>query len=131
MNDFRLIRNPDYSAFQPENAISLHQGFKEKLINWFQQDLAGPRVVISHLAPVINPNTQYRNSPLMPGFNSLDMKLLIETHQPHLWIYGHTHECDRQHVGKTLIVSNQRGYPRKSGGFECAGFDENGLEIEV
>jgi len=131
MNDFRLIRNADGSVFQPEDATALHQTFKDKLLAWFEQDLAGPRVVISHHAPVINPHTQYGNSPLMPGFNSLDMVEVIEKYQPDLWLYGHTHECDDQTVGKTRIVSNQLGYPDRRGGYECAGFDGRGKEIEI
>lgn len=131
MNDFQLIRNADGSVFQPEDAIALHQMFKDRLSAWFEQDLAGPRVVISHHAPVINPNTQYGNSPLRPGFNSLDMAEMIEKYQPDLWLYGHTHECDDQAIGKTRIVSNQLGYPSRRGGFECAGFDPDGLGIEI
>jgi predicted phosphodiesterase len=128
MNDFRLIRNPDNTVFQPENAIERHNVFVTKLRAWLGQDLKGPRVVISHNAPVINPNTQYVGSPLMPAFNSLDMVKLIEEYQPDLWVYGHTHECDDQTLGKTRIISNQLGYPQKYafGGFECPDFDPYG-----
>ncbi|HOO82866.1 MAG TPA: hypothetical protein PK513_10230 [Alphaproteobacteria bacterium] len=59
------------------------------------------------------------------------MQDIIEKHQPDLWIYGHTHECDDQAIGKTRIISNQLGYPNRHGGFECAGFDERGKEIEI
>ena len=102
-----------------------------KLLEWFENDLDGPRIVITHHAPVVNPDTQYASSPLMPAFNSLDMKEIIEKHQPNLWIYGHTHECDDQTIGETRIVSNQLGYPIRDDGFECAGFDEGGKLIEV
>jgi Icc-related predicted phosphoesterase len=88
-------------------------------------------VVITHNAPVINPNTKHRGSPFMPAFNSLDMVEVIERHQPALWIYGHTHECDDQTIGKTRIISNQLGYPGNSNGFECESFDEAGLPIDV
>ena len=130
MNDFRLIRKAD-SSFLPSDTLALHERYVEKLLAWFEEYLSGPRVVISHHAPVINPRTQYMGSPLMPAFNSLDMQEIIEQHRPDLWIYGHTHECDDQTLGKTWIVSNQLGYPDRRGGFECAGFDERGMEIEV
>ncbi|MCB1721889.1 MAG: metallophosphoesterase [Rhodospirillales bacterium] len=130
MNDFRLIRKAD-SPFLPSDTLALHERYVEKFLAWFDEDLSGPRVVISHHAPVINPCTQYMGSPLMPAFNSLDMQAIIEKHQPDLWIYGHTHECDDQTLGKTRIVSNQLGYPDRRGGFECAGFDERGMEVEV
>jgi Icc-related predicted phosphoesterase len=88
-------------------------------------------VVITHNAPVINPNTKHRGSPFMPAFNSLDMVEVIERHQPALWVYGHTHECDDQTIGKTRIISNQLGYPGNSNVFECENFDEAGLPIDV
>jgi Icc-related predicted phosphoesterase len=88
-------------------------------------------VVISHNAPVINPNSKYKGGPLTPAFNSLDMVEIIGTHQPALWVYGHTHECDDQTIGRTRIISNQLGYPGNLGGFECKDFDEAGLPVEV
>jgi hypothetical protein len=92
---------------------------------------SGPRVVISHNVPVINPNSKYKGGSLTPAFNSLDMMEIIVTHQPALWVYGHTHECDDQTLGRTRIISNQLGYPGNLGGFECKDFDEAGLPVEV
>jgi predicted MPP superfamily phosphohydrolase len=84
MNDFRLIRNPDQTRFTPADAIGLHTNFASKLLTWLGKDLNGPRVVISHNAPVINPNSKYKGGPLTPAFNSLDMVEIIETRQPAL-----------------------------------------------
>ena len=131
INDFRLICNSDKTAFTPADAVALHKSFASKLLNWFRKDLSGPRVVISHSAPVINPHTRHKGSSLMPAFNSLDMVEVIETCQPALWVYGHTHECDDRMIGKTRIISNQLGYPGNSGGFECEDFDETGLPVDV
>jgi predicted phosphodiesterase len=131
INDFRLIRNPGGTIFRPVDAMALHMNFVAKLLNWFERDLAGPRVVISHNAPVINPDTKFRDSPLWPAFNSLDMVAVIEKHQPALWVYGHTHECDDHIVGQTRIISNQLGYPDGRGGFECNSFDPSGLPAEI
>lgn len=131
MNDFRLIRNIDGSRFTPQDTVTLHNDFVKKLVSWFEKDLSGSRVVISHHVPTINPNTQYKNSPLMPAFNSLDMIEIIEKYQPTLWVYGHTHECDDQTIGKTRIISNQLGYPNQMGGFECKEFDPRGKLVDV
>ena len=131
MNDFRLIHNPNETPFTPADSVALHNRFTSKLLNWFGMNLGGPRVVISHNAPVINPNSKYKGGPLTPAFNSLDMVEIIETHQPALWVYGHTHECDDQMIGRTRIISNQLGYPGSLGGFECKDFDEAGLPVEV
>jgi len=130
MNDFRLIHNRDQTLFMPADAVALHNTFVAKLLNWFEKDLAGPRVVISHTAPVVNPNTKFEGGPLTPAFNSLDMVKLIESQQPVLWVYGHTHECDDQTIGHTRIISNQLGYPDGRGGFECKDFDRAGLPSE-
>jgi predicted phosphodiesterase len=131
MSDFQLIRNPNLSTFRPEDAVELHKTFVSKLKEWFSKERSGSRVVITHNAPVMNPRTQHRNSPLMPAFNSLDMIELIELHQPTLWVYGHTHECDDQTIGKTRIIANQLGYPNRYGGFECKDFDPSGRPVEV
>ena len=131
VNDFRLIYNHDKKPFRPTDAIALHETFVIKLLAWFDKDLSGPRVVISHNAPVINPNTKFRGSPLWPAFNSLDMVKIIEDRQPALWVYGHTHECGDQMIGMTRIISNQLGYPDGRSGFECKEFDRTGLPVEI
>jgi hypothetical protein len=84
MNDYRLIYNPDETPFTPADSIALHKNFATRLLNWFGKNLSAPRVVISHNAPVINPNSKYKDGPLTPAFNSLDMVEIIETHQPAL-----------------------------------------------
>lgn len=130
INDFRLIKNPDFSPFKPSDTLELHKHYVKNLLDWFESKLAGPRVIISHHAPVINPRTQFMDSPLTPAFNSLDMQDIIEKHQPALWVYGHTHECDDQRIGKTRVISNQLGYP-SSTGFECMDFDSYGKPVRI
>src|SRR5579884_1900328 len=68
MNDFRLICNPDRTPFRPVDAVTLHQIFVAKLLAWFDQELRGPRVVISHNAPVMKPATKFSGSVLWPAF---------------------------------------------------------------
>lgn len=129
MNDFRQICF-DGRRFQPQDSILLHQRFVSRLQAWFESCPKGPRVVMTHHAPVVHPLTWYAASPLVPAFHSLDMLAWIEAHQPDLWVYGHTHECDDQWVGRTRILSNQLGYPLHGGGSECAGFDPSGCAWE-
>jgi len=131
MNDFRLIVTDKNQSITPLDTVELHKAYVEKLINWFEKPLEGKRVVISHHAPVINPNTMYGGSNLQPAFNSLDMVEIIEKYQPELWAYGHTHECDDQTIGGTRIVSNQLGYPNGLGGFEVLNFDQHGKRIKL
>lgn len=131
MNDFRLIRTLEGNPLEPADTIIYHETFSTKLKAWFAKDVPGPRVVITHHSPVLNPTTRYAESPYMYAFNALDMMDDIKDHQPDLWIYGHTHECDDQTIGKTRIISNQLGYPDKAGGYECAGFDEGGKPVDL
>ena len=126
MSDFDLIRNANRSAFAPAHSIDLHNRFRAELTAWLRTELIGPRVVISHHAPVVKRDTRFAGSKLQPAFNSLDMVEVILEHQPDLWIYGHTHECDDQMVGGTRVISNQKGY-----GSERTGFDPGGLKISL
>ena len=131
MNDYRFIKMKSGIRLTPRDTIQLHDDFVQKLIAWFKADLSGKRVVITHHAPVINPMTKYIKSPLAPAFNSTDMIPIIEQYQPDLWVYGHTHEGDEHTVGKTRIISNQLGYPNRSGGYECDDFDASGKLIKL
>ena len=129
MNDFRQILTKNDQFLLPQDTVKMHNIFKEKLINWLEKYEGKKRVVISHHAPIKNPNTKYGDSKLQDAFNSLDMVEIIEKYQPNLWIYGHTHECDDQIIGETRIISNQLGYPRNDGSFECSEFDKFGLKV--
>lgn len=131
MNDFRLIRAGE-SRFTPEGSIELHREFATRLNEWFEMIFPGPRVVVTHHAPVSNPKSQHLGSPLQPAFIAYDMRELIEKYEPDIWIYGHTHECDAQTAGKTRIISNQLGYPLKSCAYECSkSFDPLGCPVEI
>lgn len=130
MNDYNMIiYNQD--KLIPKDTIYFHNKYKKALIEWYEKDLIGPRVVISHHAPCINHNGFHKGSDLQPAYNSLDMYPIIEKYQPALWFYGHTHEPDDQMIGNTRIISNPRGYPYRSGKAECKGFHENGLGIII
>jgi len=48
-----------------------------------------------------------------------NLENLILDDEPNLWISGHPHYSCDHHIGKTRIVSDQRGYS----GLEDTGFD--------
>ena len=132
MRDYDLIRTDAGAVLQPADTITLHETFKKKLLIWLKQPLKGPRVIVTHHAPALHPRSRHDGSPLIPAFNSLDMLEIIEKYQPRLWFYGHTHECDRQIIGKTQVISNQLGYRTRSGDYECAqDFDATGAATEI
>jgi len=131
MHDYQRITADNGHILLPEDTLPLHDTFVQKFTTWLQTPLEGPRLVITHHAPCLHPQTVHVNSPLIPAFNSLNMLPLIDKYQPDYWFYGHTHECDRQKIGNTQMVSNQLGY-EKNGAFECAeGFDPAGAAITL
>ncbi len=132
MNDFRLIKMGNGISLTPHYTTELHYQFVKKLLAWFETTRTGNRVVVTHHAPVINPVTKYAGSPLMPAFNSTDMMAIIDEHEPELWVYGHTHECDDHFRGKTRIISNQRGYQHHELRYECQDkFDPEGAPVDM
>lgn len=130
MNDYQLIHH-GYSKLCPQNTVDFHNEYIRKLKDWFETPMEGERVVISHHAPVDNPNSGHYSSQLKPAYVCTGIRPIIEEYQPALWIYGHTHERDRQMIGETQIISNPRGYPYRSGGSECKDFDANGVGFIV
>jgi predicted phosphodiesterase len=134
INDFKVI-NYEGTAFTPEDSVKLHQAFLTKLEAWLYKPISGPRVVITHHAPVIKPDSihsEYTGKLLKPAFVAYDTLALIEKYAPDVWIHGHTHECDYQTIGKTKILSNQLGYKTRFGYYENEGtFDEYGCALTV
>lgn len=128
MNDYSQIMLPNGQFLRASDTVAFHMSFVENLKRWFENGLTGKRVVITHHAPLINPHSKHSSSLYMPAYNSLDMLPIIEKYQPELWVYGHTHECDNQMIGKTRIISNQHGYLSYG---KCAGFDKAGLMVEI
>ena len=109
ISDYNAIKTNRVDFLKPLDTVELHNRFKCILLKWLNITTK-PRVIISHHAPCINPLTQYVDSPLQAAFNSEDMLEVINTHQPDLWIYGHTHEADDRMIGNTRVVSNPLGY---------------------
>jgi Predicted phosphoesterases, related to the Icc protein len=134
MNDFQLICSGNSnmgSPLTPMETTDLHNEFMAALTRWFETDLRGPRIVISHHAPIENPESEHKGSPLQPAFVANDALPLIEKYQPDFWIYGHTHENFSHTIGKTKVISNQLGYPQRQGGYECGDFDVYGVGVTV
>ncbi len=111
LNDHRRIRFND-GRFLPENALALHRATRE----WLAIEVPRARreadmvIVMTHHAPIeeaIPP--QYHGDDLSPAFAS-DMRREIESWQPDLWVWGHTHYSMRMEIGRTQLVSAQRGY---------------------
>jgi predicted phosphodiesterase len=132
LSDFDLIFFKT-DRLTPLDTIRLHHEFKKALKAWFGEDLVGPRVVVTHHAPLEKPRTQHSGGILQPAFVCFDMAGIIDKYQPAAWIYGHTHESDDRAIGRTRLISNPLGYFDAT--FENYGgsgyFDENGCGLAL
>jgi predicted MPP superfamily phosphohydrolase len=135
MSDFSQICHREGELLQPDHTIEMHNAFVEKLIAWFEDELPGSRVVVTHHSPIHDDMSQYNDSSLQPAFVCTDLQKVIEKYQPTLWIHGHTHECRHTTVGeRCTVLSNQRGYPRqgtRGQKNECTDFDVSGLPFII
>lgn len=109
MPDFRIVESAPGITLTPEASSALHQ----EALGWLSEALAepfgGPKVVISHHAPMRDciPG-QYKGDALSPAFASHLPQLMGHMD---LWIHGHVHEpVDRYYKG-TRVVANPGGYP--------------------
>jgi hypothetical protein len=55
MNDYRQIRTDKTKRLKAEDTLKFHEEFVINLKDWLAQNLKGPRVVISHHAPIEEP----------------------------------------------------------------------------
>lgn len=109
MPDFHIIEQPEGETFTPEESRRLHA----ESLAWLERELAqpfsGPRVVISHHAPLaecIPPC--YRGDALSPAFASNLRSLMGKMT---LWFHGHVHEPVDMSVAGTRVMANPGGYP--------------------
>lgn len=109
MPDFRIIEQPEGAVLTPAQSRQLHA----EALAWLEAELArpfsGPRVVVSHHAPLadcIPP--RYRGDLLSPAFASHLPQLMGRMD---LWLHGHVHEPVNLEAGGTRVIANPGGYP--------------------
>lgn len=118
LNDHRLIGS-DGGPFTPAKARALHLETRE----WLAREAVRAReevdtvIVMTHHAPVPDANPPECRGELSPAFAS-DMRREILEWQPDLWVWGHTHFSMRDRLGRTELVSAQRGYIGREPGAE-------------
>lgn len=108
--------NQQSELFTPEDALTLHQ----QALQWLAASLetkTEKTVVVTHHAP--SPAAQPPQRPVSPisGAFWSDLECRMGNHIA-AWIFGHTHHSVDTYVKGTRLVSNQRGYPRESCGFD-------------
>ena len=127
MSDYNLITwNSDDQLLKPSDTIRLHQ----QSLRWLQTELArrdpARCAIVTHHAPSAHsiPDV-YRENLLSAAFASA-LDSFVEQSQVPLWIHGHTHHNVDYTIGRTRILTNQRGYPDQ----RCAGFQPD-LVVEI
>jgi predicted phosphohydrolase len=123
INDFYQIGMGD-RPFTTDDCIQLG----EQHYKWLEQSLSTPTtcehtIVITHFAPsfkVANPKYPIDE---MSAYFCASFDDLIQTYQPDIWAFGHTHANFDLHMGATRVISNQHGY-----GQECqSSFQPDGI----
>lgn len=109
--DFRIIEQPPGETFTMAESMKLHA----ESLAWLEQALSepcsGPRVVISHHAPLPECIPQkYRGDSLSPAFAS-ELRALMG--KMDLWIHGHVHEPVDLQVAGTRVFANPGAYPNE------------------
>jgi hypothetical protein len=141
MNDFNIVytRNPTPGGylrrFHPLDAANEH----ELSVKWLTEELKKtkksktPTVVITHHAPSYLSkagNKRYTDDPgLDAGYYSSQDALIKKNPQIAYWIHGHTHHNVRYQIGKTTVLTNQRGYVGHDP--EAAHFDPAAADFEL
>ena len=83
-------------------------------------------VVVTHHAPSARSIPPYHIGSVLNAAFVSDLDSLVDSCSIPLWIHGHTHHCVDYTIGKTRVLSNQRGYPDTP----VPGFDP-GLVVEI
>jgi hypothetical protein len=103
------------NRFSPSMARQVHDVSR----NWLGRQVKRIRdeegeeatiLIVTHHAPIPDANPpEYRGGRLSPAFAS-DMRAEIEEWKPAAWIWGHTHHSMDTVIGRTRLISSQRGY---------------------
>lgn len=113
--DFSHITFGTTGWMQPAQSVILHQAsvawLTERLTNTFD----GTTIVVTHHLPSRQVIAErYQDDILSAAFAS-NLDNLVA--QSDMWIFGHSHSSFDGHIGACRIVSNQRGYPGESTGW--------------
>ena len=100
LNDFRCISDIKKNVFLNHN----------KTKNYLYNNVERDDIVVTHHLPHIScVDEQFKNDPLNCFYHAKADKL-VETKQPKIWHFGHTHSsCDFM-LDKTRMICNPHGY---------------------
>lgn len=113
MNDFHLIQKDD-KKLRSSDFNQLHKESMACIKKELEQGNNSKTIIITHHLPTFNNYPEkHKDSPLNEAF-AVELTELILYHQPHSWIYGHTHSNTPDFtIGKTNLITNQLGYVKQ------------------
>ena len=116
MTDFRMIRaGNNYRRLRPADLIEKNRASHEFLAGELATPFAGKTVVVTHHCPIAEAaGNEHEGHISAAYFNRWHG--LVE--QAHAWIFGHTHSAIDAEFGRCRVISNPRGYPAESTGFD-------------
>jgi predicted phosphohydrolase len=111
MNDFRLIRTDvDGRTLRSKETVVWHEASRR----WLEAELARHEVtrtiVVTHHAPSQRSTPARHAGQLLNAAFTSNLDELVERSKVPMWIHGHTHHSTRYTIGRTQVLSNQRGY---------------------
>lgn len=126
----RAARARDFARLlRAEDTLAMHWVDRDWLRRELQTPFDGPTVVVTHHAPsATSVAPQYVGDRLSPAFASNLPDEFFDV--PALWIHGHTHHSADYTKRRCRVLSNPRGYPVRTGGFENTSFNPC-LVVEV
>ena len=125
INDYECIMGftPSQSrALFKRSSAFINESLTDSTISDSDEVNATTDIVVTHHAPtpfdVSNP--KFIDSPLSSAFSSM-FKYEPNKRPPYAWIFGHTHHNVARYDTelKTILLSNQIGYPGEDCGFVC------------
>lgn len=118
MNDFKLIRAEGrYRKLRPDDLVSRNHLAREWLAELLAVPFDGKTVVISHHCPLPNVAGGDGDGALAASYTN-NWPSLVD--QCDFWVFGHTHHPIDVTLGNCRLISNPKGYPCETTGFEPA-----------
>lgn len=121
LNDFKvikLIQNGQKTKLTPTDMSNMYQQSRQWLESQLKDTDTEKTIVITHFPPGRIYRHMLIREEMVSAYFQANCQDLIDAYQPALWLYGHNHYSRVDHSCKTLLVSNQFGYPGEYTGYQ-------------
>lgn len=115
MPDYRNGRGADGKPLTAAGVLAWNRASVAFLERELAVGFDGDTIVVTHHVPSARSLKARRPDHVPTTASVTELDALIEAHGPALWVHGHTHwDCDYR-IGRTRILSRQRGGPDNDG----------------